>query len=171
MEATNFNNNFSDFYKNAVKMSFDAISAFTDQSEALTGKLLETIPSFPEEGKKVVSLYFKESQKGLAIVRKSVDSNLELDWTSKDAPVKSLEAMEAFSKDVIKEATEIQKEMKPLVEKATEQLPKELKELVESSNNAVNSGSENLQDSVTKGFETVKKTLVDVSAKGKKATK
>ncbi len=171
MDATKFNNDFMDFYKNSIKMSFDALNAFTDQSEALTENLLGTIPSFPEEGKKVASLYFKESKKGLAILRKCVESNLDLDWTSQDAPVKSLEAIEAFSKDVFKEAAAIQKEMKPLVEKATEQLPKEAKELVDFSNKVVNSGSENLQNNVTKSFESAKKTIVDISATVKKAAK
>lgn len=171
MQTNNFYTYALDFSKTAVKTSFDALSAFTAQSEAFTGKLLETVPSFPEEGKKIASLYFGESQKGLAILRTFVESNLELDWTAKNASLKSLEAMEVLSKDVFKEAAAIQKEMKPLVEKATEQLPKEAKEIVEFSNKAVNSGSENLQESVTKGFETVKKTLTSVSATGKSAAK
>ena len=171
MQTINFFGNPLDVYKTAFKTSFDALSAFTAQSEAFTGKLLETVPSFPEEGKKFASLYFGESQKGLALLRKCVESNLELDWTAKDASLKSFEALEAFSKGIFKEAASIQEEMKPLVEKAIEQLPKEAKELVEFSNKAVNSGSENLQDNVTKGFETAKKTLTDVSATGKKASK
>ncbi len=171
MEAVNFNGYVLDFYKNAVKSSFEALSTFTAQSAAFTEKTLGTIPSFPEEGKKVVSIYFRESQKSLDMVKKAVEANLELDWTSQDAPVKSLEAMEAFSKDVFKEATAIQKELKPLVEKATEQLPKEAKELVEFSNNVVATGSENLQGNVTKSFEAAKKTLVEVSATVKKAAK
>ncbi len=169
METTNFCSNIMGFYKNTVKTSFDALSAFTDQSASFTESLLGTVPSFPEEGKKAVSIYFGVSQKSLATLRKSVESNLDLDLTAKDAPLKTLEAMEAFSKDVFKEAAQIQKEMMPLVEKATEQLPKEAKELVEMSNKAVNSGSEHLQESVTKGFETAKKTINDFSATGKKA--
>ncbi len=171
MQTINFNGNVLDVYKTAVKTGFDALSTFTTQSEAFTGKLTETIPSFPEEGKKFTSLYFGESQKGLALLKKCVETNLEIDWTAKDASLKSLEAMEAFSKGVFKEAASIQKEMKPLVEKTTEQLPKEAKEIVEFSNKTVNSGSENLQDNVTKGFETAKKTLTDLSATAKSAAK
>ena len=171
MQTINFFGNPLDVYKTAVKTGFDALSAFSAQSEAFTGKLIETVPSFPEEGKKFASLYFGESQKGLALLRKSVESNLDLDWTDKDASLKSLEALEAFNKGVFKEAASIQKEMKPLVEKAIEQLPKEAKELVELSNKAVNSGSETLQDNVTKSLETAKKTLTDVSATAKSATK
>ena len=171
MQAINSYGYASDFYKNAVNTSFDALSSLIAQSVTFTEKTIETIPSFPEEGKKITSVYFEESQKSLAILKKHTLSNLDLDWTTTDVPVKSLEALEAFSKDVFKEAAEIQKEMKPLVEKATEQLPKEAKEIVELSNKVVNSGSENLQESVTKGFETVKKTLTDVSTTGKKAAK
>lgn len=171
MQTVNVNGYVLDFYKNAVKTSFDALSTFTSQSAAFTETFLGNIPAFPEEGKKVVSIYFKESQKGLALAKKAVESNLELDWTSSDAPVKSLETLEAFSKDIFKEAAVIQKELKPLVEKATEQLPKEAKDLVGFSNEMVNSGSEVFQDSVTKSFESAKKTLGDVSATVKKAAK
>lgn len=171
MQTSNFYGNVMDVYKTAVKTGFEALSTFTAQSEAFSGKLIEAIPSFPEEGKKFTSLYFGESQKGLTLLKKCVETNLEIDWTSKDATLKSLEAMEAFSKGVFKEAASIQKEMKPLVEKATEQLPKEAKEVVEFSNKAVNSGAENLQENVTKGFEVAKKTLTDVSATAKTATK
>ena len=160
-----------DFYKNAVSTSFDALITFTAQSAISTEKILESVPSFPEEGKKVASIYFGERQRSLAILRKHAESTLELDWTAKDAPLKSLEAMEVFSKDVFKESAEIQKEMKPLVKKATEQLPKETKEIIEMSNKVVNSGSENLQESVTESFKAAKKTLTDVSATGKKTAK
>lgn len=171
MQTVNFYGNVLDVYKNAVKTGFDILSTFTAQSEAFTGKLIETIPSFPEEGKKFTSLCFGESQKGLALLKKCVETNLEIDWMAKDASLKSLEAMEAFSKGVFKETAAIQKEMKPLVEKATEQLPKEAKEIVEFSNKAVNSGAESLQDNVTKSFEAAKKTLTDVSAAAKSAAK
>ena len=160
-----------DFYKTAVKTSFDALSDFTDQSEALTGKLLETVPSFPEEGKKFANIYFGESKKGQALLRKFVENNLDLDWTAKDAPLKSLEALEAVSKGVFKEADAIQKEVKPLVKKATEQLPKETKQIIEMSNKVVNSGSENLEESVTESFKAVKKTLTEVPATRKKTAK
>ncbi len=171
MQTINYYGHVLDFYKNAVNTSFDALITFTAQSATSTEKILETVPSFPEEGKKIASIYFGESQRSLAILRKHVESTLELDWTDKDAPLKSLETMEAFGKDVFKESAEIQKEMQPLVDKATEQLPKEAKEIIELSNKVVNSGSENLQESVTKSFKTAKKTLTDVSATGKKAAK
>ena len=169
MQAINSYGYASDFYKNTVNTSFDALITFTAQSATSTEKILENVPSFPEEGKNIASIYFGEIQRGLAILRKHVESNLELDWTAKDVPLKSLEAIEAFSKDVFKEAAEIQKEMKPLVEKVTEQLPKEAKEIVELSNKLVNSGSENLQEGVTKSFAAAQKTITDVSATGKNA--
>ncbi len=171
METIKFNGYVLDFYKNAVKASFDAASTFTAQSAVLTDKLLGTVPSFPEEGKKIAGIYFDETQKGLAILRKYVESNLELDWTAQDAPVKSLEAMETLSKEAFKEAAEIQKEIKPLVEKATAQLPKEAKELVGFSNDLVTSGSESLKNNVIKNFEAAKKTVGEASAAGKKAAK
>ncbi len=160
-----------DFYKSAVKNSFDALSTFTDQSEELTGKLLESVPSCPEEGKKFASLYFSESKKGQALLKKLVETNLDIDWMAEEAPQKSLEALEDFSKGAFKEATAIQKEVKPMVDKVTEQLPKEVKELVEFSEEVVNSSSENLQENVIQGIETAKKAVSEVPAtKAKKKT-
>ncbi len=171
METLNLYAPVVDIYKSAVKASFDALSTFTDQSEELTGKLLESVPSLPEEGKKFASLYFSESKKGQALLKKLVETNLDIDWMAQEAPQKSLEALEKFNKGVFKEAAVIQKEVKPLVDKVTEQLPKEVKELVEYSEEAVKSGSEKLQENVIQGFETAKKSLADISATGKKASK
>ena len=144
---------YKDFYKCAVKNSFDALSAFTDQAEELTGKLLEGVPSLPEESKKFTSLYFGESKKGQALLKKLVEANLDIDWMAKEAPLKSLEALEDFSKGVFKEATAVQKEVKPLVEFSEE---------------VVSSGSDNLQENVIQGFETAKKALSEVPASKKK---
>ena len=171
MHTLNYYGYALDLYKNAVNTSFEALITCTAQSAISTEKILASVPSVPEEGKKVASIYFGESQRGLAILRKHMESTLELDWTAKDAPLKNLEALEAFSKDVFKESAEIQKEMKPLVKKATEQLPKETKEIIELSSKVVNSGTENLQKSVTEGFKAAQKTLTDVYVTGKKAAK
>ncbi|WP_306532822.1 hypothetical protein [Geobacter sp.] len=163
MEAQNFNKEILAFNKNVIKMSFDALSAFSGQAAVATDTLLGTIPSVPEEGKKAVSIYFKQGQKGLASLKKHAESGLELDWTAKDAPVKNLEAMEAFCKDAFSQAVEIRNETKVLVEKATKQLPKEAKSIVDFWNDSVNSGFETFQSCVNKNFELAKKIMADVS--------
>jgi len=164
METPNFNKENVAFNKSAIKMSFDALSAFTGQAAVASDTLLGANPLVPEEGKKAISIFFKEGQKGLDSLKKHMERSLEFDWTAKNAPVKNLEAMETFCKDAFSQADEIKKETKPLVEKATRPLPKEAKSLVDSWNESVNNGFEFFQSCVNKNFELVKKTMTDVSA-------
>ena len=163
MEIPNFNKENLAFNKSAIKMSFDAMSAFTSQAAVASDILLGANPLVPEEGKKAISIFFKEGQKGLDSLKTHVERSLELDWTGKNAPVKSLEAMEIFCKGAFSQVDEIKKETKWLVEKATKPLPKEAKSLVDSWNESVNNGFEFFQSCVNKNFELAKKTMTDVS--------
>lgn len=163
METPNFSKEILAFNKNAIKMSFDALSTFSGQAASATDSLLSATPSVPEEGKKAVSIYFKEGQKSLASLKTHVESGLELDWTAKDAPVKNLAVLEDFYNDAFSQAVEIKKETKALVEKATKNLPKEAKSIVDFWSESANSGFEFFQTYVTKNFELAKKTLTDVS--------
>jgi hypothetical protein len=163
METPNFSKEILAFNKSAIKMSFDALTAFSGQAAVTSDFLLGATPSVPEEGKKAVSIYFKEGQKGLASLKTHVESGLELDWTAKDAPVKNLAVMENFYKDAFSQAAEIKKETKTLVEKATKQLPKEAKSLVDFWSESVNSGFEFFQSYVNKNFELARKVMTDVS--------
>jgi hypothetical protein len=163
METPNFSKEILAFNKNAIKMSFDALSAFSGQAAVATDSLLGATPSVPEDGKKAVNSCLKEGQKGLASLKKHVESSLELDWTSKDAPVKNLDAMEAFCKDAFSQAVEIKKETKALVEKASKQLPKEAKSIVDFWNDSFNNGFELFQSYVNKNFELARKAMTDVS--------
>ena len=163
METPNFNKENLAFNKSAIKTSFDALSTFAGQAAVATEVLLGAIPSVPEEGKKAVSIYFKESQKGLANLKTHVERSLELDWTAKNAPLKNLEAIESFYNDAFSQADEIKKETKALVEKATKQLPKEAKTLVDLWSESVNNGFEFYQSYVNKNFELARKALTNVS--------
>ena len=175
METPNFNKEILALNKSAIKMSLDALNAFSDQTAVATDFLLGSIPTLPEEGKKAVTNYIKEGQKGFAGLKKQVESSLELDWTAKDAPVKNLAAMETFCKDALSQAAEIRKETTALVEKATKQLPKEVKPLVDFWNESVNNSFEFFQSYVSKNFELAKKVATDASvfspAKESKASK
>ena len=162
MENSNFNKEILGFSKHAVKMSFDALGAFSGQAAAATDNLLGSTPNLPDEGKKAASMYFKESQKVLANLKKYVDSSLELNWTAKDAPIKNLEALETFYNDTFGQAIEIRKEATALVEKGTKQLPKEAKTFVDFWVDSVNGGFEFFQSCVTKDFEFAKKALSGV---------
>ena len=164
METPNFNKEILSFNKSAIKTSIDALTAFSDQAAVATDFLLGSIPSVPEEGKKAVTNYFKEGKKGLECLKKQVETSLELDWTTKDAPVKTLETMETFCKDALGQAVEIRKETKALVEKATKQLPKEVKPLVDFWNESVNNSFDFCQSYLNKNFELAKKVMADVSA-------
>jgi len=164
METPKFNKEIFAFNKSAIKTSLDALSTFSDQAAVATDFLLGALPAMPEEGKKAVSNYFKEGKKGLASLKKHVESSLELDWTAKDAPVKNLEAMETLYKDALSQAVEIRKETKALVEKATEQLPKEVKPVVDFWNETVNNSFDFFQSYVNKNFELAKKVMTDVAA-------
>lgn len=162
METPNFNKENLAFNKNAIKMGFDALSAFTAQAAVASDFLLAATPSVPEEGKKAVSIFFKESQKGLDHLKTHVEKSLEFDWAAKNAPVKNLEAMESFCNEAFSQADEIKKETKALTEKATKQLPKEAKPLVDLWNESVNNGFEFFKSFVNKNFELAKKAMIDV---------
>lgn len=163
MESTNLNKQLLAFNKNAIKMSFDALSAFSKQAASATETLLGSNPSVPEEGKKAVSVYLKEGQQGLANLEKLVEGGLELDWSAKDAPVKNLELLENFCKDAFSQAIEIRKETKDLVEKAASQFPKEAKSVVDFWNDSFNNGFEFFRGYVDKNFDLARKVMTDVS--------
>jgi len=163
METLNINKESLAFNKSAIKMSFDALNTITGQAAVASDFLMGVIPSVPEEGKKVVSIFFKDGQKVLDSMKTQVERSLELDWTAKNAPVKSLEAMEIFCKDAFSQAEEFKKETKALVEKASKPLPKEVKSLVDTWNDSVNTGMEFFQSCVFKNFELARKAMTDVS--------
>jgi hypothetical protein len=158
-----------DFNKNAIKMSFDALSSFTEQSAKAADQILGTVTNLPEEGKKAVDLFFKENQKGLASLKSSVDAGLDINWTEQEAPLKSLEAMEDFYSNAFTQAGSIQKETKALFKKTTDQLPKEAKPVVDFWTDAFNSNFQNFQSIVTKNFELAKKVLKDVAVDAPKS--
>ncbi len=169
MQKQNFAQEILDFNKNAVKMSCDILSNFSDQAAKTADQILETTPNLPEEGKKVVDSFFKENQKGLTNLKKCVETGLDVDWTSQDGPVKGLEAMESFYSNAFSQAGVMQKEAKEIFKKASEQLPKEAKPMVDFWNEALNSNVEIFQSFVTKNFELAKKVMTDVAAEAPKA--
>jgi len=161
MTTQNFNKETADFSKNVLKMSFDTISAFSSQAEVATELFLAAVPSIPEEGKKVAGTYFKESQKALVNLKKHLETGLELDLTDKDAPVKSLEALENFCSDVFSKSAEIRNETKTLVENATKHLPREAKSIVNFWNDSINFGFDAFQNYTNKNFEFAKKIATE----------
>ncbi len=160
-----------DFNKNAVKTSFEALNSFSDQTAKAADQLMGAVPNVPEEGKKAVGTFFKENQKGLNNLQKSVEAGLEIDLTSKDAPVKGIEIMESFYNDAFGQASAMQKEAVELFTKTSEQLPKEVKPVVEFWNQALNSNVQIFQGLVTKNFEFAKKVMADAAVAAPKATK
>jgi hypothetical protein len=97
-----------------------------------------------------------------------VEAGLEIDWTSKEAPAKGLEAVESFYSSACSQAGEIQKETEELLKKTSDQLPKEAQPVVEFWNQALNSNFQIFQGFVTQNFEFAKKVLSDVSAEAPK---
>ena len=160
-----------DFNKNAVKTSFEALNSFSDQTVKAADQLMGAVPNVPEEGKKAVGTFFKENQKGLTNLQKSVAAGLEIDLTSKDASVKGIEVMESFYNSAFGQASAIQKDAVELFAKTSEQLPKEVKPVVEFWNQALNSNVQIFQGLVTKNFEFAKKILADVAVESPKAAK
>jgi ABC-type transporter Mla subunit MlaD len=158
-----------DFNKNAVKMSFDALNSFSDQTAKAADQLMGAIPNVPEEGKKAVGSFFKENQKTLNNLKKSVDAGLTIDWTAQDASAKGIDAMEAFYKSAFAQASEVQEQASSMFKKTTEQLPKEVVPVVEFWNQALNNNFETFQGIVTKNFEFAKKVAADVAAVAPKA--
>ena len=158
-----------DFNKNALKMSFDALSSFSNQTAKAAEQLLGSVPNVPEEGKNAIDTFFKQNQKGLTSLKNSVEAGLDIDWTAKDAPVKGIEAMESFYNSAISQACTVQDETNVLFSKTSEQLPKEVKPVVEFWNQALNSNFQIFQGLVSKNFELAKKVMTDVTVETSKA--
>ena len=159
MDAKDFAKQIVGFNKNAAKIGFDTINAFSGQAAKLTDSLIGIVPNVPEEGKKATDLLFREQQKSLNNLQDYVDGQLDMDWTSQDAPAKSIEALEQFSKQAYAQVDDIKKQSNQLAGKATEQLPKEAKPLVDFWTDAINSGFSLFQDSLNKSFELSKELL------------
>lgn len=164
MQTTNFAKEILSFNKNVVKISFDALSNISDQAAQMANSCFELAPYLPEDGKKVVGLYVKESQKSLASVHKHVETGLEIDWTTKEAPAKGLETLESFYSNAFAQASDIKKETKGLFDKTVKQLPKESKPLVDFWNVAVNNGFDLFEGCVKKNFELAQEILASVLA-------
>ena len=164
MEAKEFTKQIVDFNKNAAKISFDTISAFSGQAAKLTNSLIDIVPNVPEEVKKANDMVFKEQQKALNNLEGYVQGQLDIDWTSEDAPLKSIDVLQKFSTQAFAQAENIKKESKQLTDKATEQLPEEAKPLVTIWNDAINSGFSLFQDSLNKSYELSKELLTKEAA-------
>jgi len=169
MQKQNGTQEILDYNKNAVKMGFEVLSTVSTQAAKTADQILGATPNVPEEGKKVVDLLFKENQKGLANQKKCVETGLEIDWTSQNAPVKGLEALESLCNSAFSQADAIQKETKELFKKATDLLPKEVQPVVDFWNEARTSNSQIFQNFVSKNFELVKKVMADLAAAAPKA--
>lgn len=166
MEAKEFTKQIVDFNKSAAKISFDTISAFSGQTAKLTNSLIDIVPNVPEEVKKTTDLVFKEQQKALNNLQDYVQGQLDIDWTSEDAPAKSIDVLQKFNTQAFAQAESIKKESKQLTDKATEQLPEEAKPLVGIWNDAINNGFSLFQDSLNKSFELSRELLAkNVAAK------
>lgn len=152
-----------DYNKNAVKAGFEVLSTVSTQAATAAEQILGATPNVPEEGKKVVDLIFKENQKGLANQKKYVETGMEIDWTSQNAPIKGLEALENLSNSAFSQAGVIQKETKELLKKTTELLPKEAQPVVDFWSEALNSNFLIFQNYVSKNFELVKKVVADIA--------
>ena len=150
-----------DYNKNAVKAGFEVLSSVSTQAATAADQILGATPNVPEEGKKVVDLFFKENQKGLANQKKCIETGLEIDWTSQNAPVKCLEAVESLCNSAFSQAGAIQKETRELFKKTTEMLPKEVQPVVDFWNDACINNFQMFQNIVNKNFELAKKVMAD----------
>jgi hypothetical protein len=152
-----------DYNKNVVQTGFEVLNSVSTQAATTADKILETTPNVPEEGKKVVDLLFKENQKGLDNQKKCVETCLNIDWTSQNAPVKGLEALESLCNSAFSQADAIQKESRELFKKATELLPKEARPMIDFWNETRNSNFQFFQNLVSKNFELAKKVMADLA--------
>ncbi|MEI6213110.1 MAG: hypothetical protein WCP10_03305 [Desulfuromonadales bacterium] len=157
-----------DFNKNAVKESFEALSSISTQAAKAANQILGATPNVPEEGKKAVDQFFKENQKGLSSQRKFIESGLEIDWTSPNASVKGLEAIETLYNSAFSQVGALQKETNELLKKATEQLPKEARPVVDFWNGTLNSNYQSFQNLVTSNFALARKVMGDLAAEAPK---
>jgi len=162
MTTAKLNNEAAVFNKNAINMSFDAISAITNQVAVATETFLDAAPAVPSELKKVVSAYVKESQKGLVSLKKNVEAGLDVDWTAKNASVKAIDAIEGFYKDAVSQVVAIKKETAVLAESTNKNLPKEVKSIVAFWNDSINQGFESFQNFVDQNFALARKVTSDV---------
>jgi uncharacterized protein YukE len=160
-----------DFNKKTVKESFEALSSISSQAAKTANQILDATTNVPEEGKKVVDLFFKENEKGLSSQKKFVETGLEIDWTSPNASVKGLEAIESLYNSAFNQVDALQKETNELLKKATEQLPKEAKPVVDFWNGTLNSNYQGFQNLVTQNFALARKVMGELAADAPKAEK
>jgi len=160
-----------DFNKKTVKESFEALSTISNQAAKTANQILEATTNVPEEGKKVVDLFFKENEKGLSSQKKFVETGLEIDWASPNASVKGLEAIESLYNSAFNQVDALQKETNELLKKATEQLPKEAKPVVDFWNGTLNSNYQGFQNLVAQNFALARKVMGELAADAPKAEK
>lgn len=171
MEPKDFAKQIVEFNQNAAKIGFETIIDFSGQAAKMADSLINVVPNVPDEVKIANTQFFVEQKKALSNLQGYVEGQLNIDWTSQDAPLKSLEVLEQYSKQAYAQADSIKKNSKPLADKATEQLPEEVKPLVNIWNDAINSTVSLFQDSLNKSFELSKELLAKSDGKKKAAAK
>lgn len=170
MKNQNLAQEILDFNKNTVKLSFEALGTFFDQTAKAANQLLGATPNVPDEGKKAFNLFIKENQKVQANLKSLVETGMEIDWTDQSAPAKGLEAMQSFYTSAFNQSSAIQKETKDLLKKTTDQLPKESKPVVDFWNETLDNNFQIFQSLMDKNFEVAKKVLADVSTAAPKTS-
>lgn len=168
MQKQNGTQEILDHNKNTAKLGFEVLNTVSNQAAKTAEQILGATPNVSEEAKKVVALFFKENQKGLANQKNYVETGLEIDWTSPNAPVKGLEALENLYNNAFSQVGAIQKETRELLKKSTELLPKEAQPVVDFWTETLNSNYQLFQNLVTKNFELAKKVLGDWAAEAQK---
>lgn len=66
-----------DFNKTAFDNSFDTMSTIQDQTEKMFISMMEQMPFFPEEGKKLVNEWIKAYKKGRDDFKAAADENFK----------------------------------------------------------------------------------------------
>lgn len=66
-----------DFNKTAFDNSFDTMSTIQDQTEKMFVSMMEQMPFFPEEGKKLVNEWIKTYKKGRDDFKAAADENFK----------------------------------------------------------------------------------------------
>ncbi len=170
MQNEKFVQDVLDFNKNAVKMSFDALATYSDQATKVANQLLENAPLVPEEAQKALDSFVKQNQKAQSNLKTCVETGLEIDWTSTEAPQKGLEAVESYYNSACTQVSAIQKETADLLKKSSDKLPKEAQPVVDFWNQAFTSNFEMVQGFVSQNFEFAKKVMATGAAAAPKAT-
>ncbi len=148
-----------DFNKKTVEQNF----SFLNETSKQTGRMMESFfdyaPQIPEDSKKVLRNFYRNSNDGLDSIKKTVEATLSVDISTTDTSVQMLKVFEESIQDAFVLASKIQEQNQEFVSHVTSDLPREGKQIVEFISESLNNNIEAFKDVINKNFALANKII------------